>query len=196
MGNTKEKILDVALDMFSKYGYSGTNIRELSEKLGLSKAAMYKHFESKEELLNQLIDKTEKYYNERLKAVYKDSLVPSNCKELKDLSFKMIGFTINDETIIKVRKMLTIEQFRNDRLSNLSTIHSITMIEKSYAMLFEKMMENGSIKKDNPSELAFEFFAPVTLIIQLSDRDPSQKDDVINKIEKHIDRFINIYGIR
>ncbi len=48
--NTKETILMAALEMFSKYGYAGTNIRELSASLGLVKSGVYKHFESKEEV--------------------------------------------------------------------------------------------------------------------------------------------------
>ena len=48
--DTKEKILDTALEMFSTNGYAGTNIRELTAALGLVKSSMYKHFESKEEI--------------------------------------------------------------------------------------------------------------------------------------------------
>jgi len=43
--DTKEKILDAALEMFSKNGYAGTNIRELSASLGLVKSGVYKHYE-------------------------------------------------------------------------------------------------------------------------------------------------------
>ena len=46
--DTKERILDAALEMFSQNGYAGTNIRELSASLGLVKSGVYKHFESKE----------------------------------------------------------------------------------------------------------------------------------------------------
>ena len=46
--DTKERILDVALKMFSQNGYAGTNIRELSAYLGLVKSGIYKHYESKE----------------------------------------------------------------------------------------------------------------------------------------------------
>ena len=48
---TKERILEAALDMFSQYGFAGTNIRELAGSLGMGKSSMYRHFESKEELL-------------------------------------------------------------------------------------------------------------------------------------------------
>ena len=46
--DTKERILMAALDMFSKKGYEGTNIRKLAASLELVKSGIYKHYESKE----------------------------------------------------------------------------------------------------------------------------------------------------
>ena len=52
--DTKERILETALQMFSQSGYAGTNIRELTASLGLVKSSMYRHFESKEAIWNAL----------------------------------------------------------------------------------------------------------------------------------------------
>ena len=53
---TKEKILAAALEMFSQNGYAGTNIRELTASLGMVKSSIYKHFASKEEIWDDLLD--------------------------------------------------------------------------------------------------------------------------------------------
>ena len=63
--DTKERILAAALEMFSKNGYAGTNIRELAASLGMGKSSMYRHFESKEEIWNALLDEMIAYYAER-----------------------------------------------------------------------------------------------------------------------------------
>ena len=63
--DTKERILAAALEMFSQKGYAGTNIRELSESLGLVKSAMYRHFESKDAIWNTLLDELIAYYEAR-----------------------------------------------------------------------------------------------------------------------------------
>ena len=63
--DTKERILAAALDMFSQNGYAGTNVRELAASLGLVKSGLYKHFQSKEEIWNALLDQMIAYYNER-----------------------------------------------------------------------------------------------------------------------------------
>jgi hypothetical protein len=62
--DTKERILAAALEQFSQNGYAGTNIRELTASLGLVKSAMYKHFESKEDIWNTLLDEMIVYYDE------------------------------------------------------------------------------------------------------------------------------------
>ena len=52
--STRERILDVALDLFSDQGYDATSLREIAERLGVTKAALYYHFASKEDILMAL----------------------------------------------------------------------------------------------------------------------------------------------
>lgn len=49
--DTRERILDVALDLFVEQGYDKTSLREIAERLGITKAALYYHFERKEDML-------------------------------------------------------------------------------------------------------------------------------------------------
>src|SRR5580698_7947359 len=51
---TRERILDIALDLFIEQGFDKTSLREIAEKLGFSKAALYYHFASKEDILMAL----------------------------------------------------------------------------------------------------------------------------------------------
>src|SRR5271154_6447463 len=50
-GATRERILDIALDLFTEHGYDKTSLREIADQLGFTKAALYYHFERKEDLL-------------------------------------------------------------------------------------------------------------------------------------------------
>ena len=52
--STRERILDVALDLFVDQGYDGTSLRQIAERLGVTKAAIYYHFEAKEDILTAL----------------------------------------------------------------------------------------------------------------------------------------------
>ncbi len=53
-GSTRERILDIALDLFIEQGFDKTPLRQIAEKLGFSKAALYYHFASKEDILMAL----------------------------------------------------------------------------------------------------------------------------------------------
>jgi len=52
--DTRQRILDVALDLFTEQGFDGTSLRQIAERLGVTKAALYYHFESKDDILMAL----------------------------------------------------------------------------------------------------------------------------------------------
>ena len=54
VASTKDRILDIALDLFTEKGFDGTSLREIAEKLGVTKAALYYHFASKDDILMAL----------------------------------------------------------------------------------------------------------------------------------------------
>ncbi|WP_284329283.1 TetR/AcrR family transcriptional regulator [Demequina litorisediminis] len=54
-GDTRERIQEVALERFTANGYDQTSLREIAEDLGVTKAALYYHFKSKEEILDGLL---------------------------------------------------------------------------------------------------------------------------------------------
>ncbi|MBU2548909.1 MAG: TetR/AcrR family transcriptional regulator [Proteobacteria bacterium] len=62
----EEKILQASMDIFARQGYRGLSIKRITDKLGLSKAAFYAHFQSKNELLHRLIDEFERQYLDEL----------------------------------------------------------------------------------------------------------------------------------
>jgi AcrR family transcriptional regulator len=55
MAGTRERILDVALELFGQQGYAGTSIADITKRLGVSKAALYYHFAAKDEILAALV---------------------------------------------------------------------------------------------------------------------------------------------
>lgn len=55
-GNTRERIQSVALQLFAEQGYESTSMRQIAEQLGFTKAALYYHFASKEDIVRALIE--------------------------------------------------------------------------------------------------------------------------------------------
>jgi len=53
--DTRSRILDVALELFTEHGFEGTTLQQIADRLGFTKAALYYHFRSKDDLLDALV---------------------------------------------------------------------------------------------------------------------------------------------
>ena len=193
---TKERILAAALEMFSQNGYAGTNIRELSASLGLVKSGVYKHYESKEAIWNALLDQMIVYYGEHFGSAEHLPPVPDSLEALTRLTMQMVNITVHDEKIVMTRKVLTLEQFRDDRARELATKHFLTGLTEIFTHIFAGMMDKGLLRKDDPTMLAFAYTTPISALIHLCDREPEKTEEAIARIEAFSRHFIAAYGVR
>ena len=191
--DTKERILDAALEMFSQNGYAGTNIRELSASLGLVKSGVYKHYESKEAIWNALLDEMIAYYGERFGSPEHLPPVPDTLEGFVAMTMQMVNVTVHDEKIIMTRKVLTLEQYRDVRARELATKHFLTGLTDMFTRIFTGMMDKGLLRKDDPKMLAFAYTAPVSALIHLCDREPEKTKDAIKRVEAFSRHFVRIY---
>ena len=192
--DTKERILDAALVMFSRNGYAGTNIRELSASLGLVKSGVYKHYESKEAIWNALLDKMIAYYEEHFGSAEHLPPVPDTPEELVRMTMQMVNVTVHDERIVMTRKLLSIEQFRDERARNLATKHFLTGLTDMFTRLFRGMMDRGLLRDDDPEMLAFAYIAPISALIHLCDREPEKTEEALKQAEAFSRHFVRTYG--
>ena len=192
--DTKERILDAALEMFSQNGYAGTNIRELSASLGLVKSGVYKHYESKEAIWNALLDEMIAYYGEHFGSAEHLPPAPDSLDDLAEMTMRMVKLTVHDERIVMTRKVLTLEQFRDVRARELATKHFLTGLTDMFTQIFTGMMEKGLLHRDDPAMLALAYTAPISALIHLCDREPERTEEVLTQIEAFSRHFIKTYG--
>ena len=192
--DTKERILETALEMFSQNGYNGTNIRELTAALGLVKSSIYKHFEDKEAIWNTLLDRMIAYYDEHFGSAENLPPVPDSLEALVAMTMRMVDFTVHDEKIVMTRKLLTIEQFRDERARALATKHFLTGLSEMFTHVFSGMMDRGLLRRDDPAMLAFAYTAPISALIHLCDREPEKTEEALKQVEAFSRHFIKIYG--
>ena len=133
---TKDRILDSALTLFSERGYDGVGVDLIAENAGIKGPSLYKHFKGKEEILDALIEKAESYYEANFGSADNPGKIPSSMEELIDLSLKRIQFTLHDPIIKKVRRLLTLEQYRNKRIALLATKYNIDSVQGMYQQIF------------------------------------------------------------
>lgn len=192
--DTKERILETALELFSQNGYAGTNIRELSASLGLVKSGVYKHYASKEAIWNALLDQMIAYYGEHFGSAEQLPPVPDSLEGLVEMTMRMVNFTVRDERIVMTRKVLTLEQFRDVRARELATKHFLSGLTDMFTPVFSGMMEKGLLRKDEPGMLAFAYTAPISALIHLCDREPEKTEEAIRQVEAFSRHFIQVYG--
>lgn len=192
---TKQRILEEALVMFGENGYKGTNLRELAQRLGLSKSALYRHFESKEDIWNCLYEKMESRYGESFGSEENMPPVPNSTYELVATTMKMVDFTVHDRYVVLMRKLIASEQFRDERITPMATKHFLTDIGDIFTHVFRGMMQNGIMKEYNPKLLALEYTAPITELIHLCDREPEKTEEVMGYIQDYVEHFVSVYCV-
>ena len=191
--DTKERVLMAALDLFSQQGYEGANIRELSASLGLVKSGIYKHYESKEAIWNALLDRMIAYYGDRFGSLEHMPSVPDTLEDFVSTTMRMVNLTIHDEQIVKTRKVLMLEQFRDERARDLATKHFLTGLMEMFTQIFTGMMDKGLIRQDDPAMLAFAYTTPISALIHLCDREPEKADEAVAKVEAFAKHFVKTY---
>ena len=73
-GDTKERILETALELFARSGYMGTSMSDIAGQLGITKAALYKHYASKSEILDSIVERMNQMDYERAR---KNTICPN-----------------------------------------------------------------------------------------------------------------------
>ena len=201
-GNTKKEILSAALDLFSVQGYDATSTAQIAAAVGIRKASLYSHFSSKQEILDELIKVTLNGYNKHSIFAKADWSDPSFTKNISyitpDAALQMVlghvKYILHDPQISKSRRMLTIEQFQNLTLKELQTKQNYTDVMRYFTGLMSFLIERGKLKNNDPEIMAAQFCLPVSVWINLCDREPERENEVMILIERHIRMFFSLYG--
>ena len=133
-GNTKQEILNAALDLFSVQGFEATSISQIANAVGIRKASLYSHFENKQAILVAIVKEVLERYAEHSIFALANWDDPDFTKDKQDMTpdaaVQMIQgqlrYILHDPAISRARKMLTIEQFQNADLAKRQTQQNYT----------------------------------------------------------------------
>ena len=191
--STKERILEEALTLFAKNGYDGTGVDLIAERVGIKGPSLYKHYKGKEDILNALIDSAEERYEEYFGSEENIGRLPKNKEEFVKRTMERISFTMHDPMIRKIRMFLVQEQFRNERLAEVTTKHQLFGVQRMYSRIIRELMDEGLVVNDDPDLLAEELTAPAVLLVARFDRQPQHEKEILDEMEKHIRHFCDVY---
>ena len=196
-GNTKLAILSAALDLFSSQGYEATSISQIAEAVGIRKASLYSHFDSKQAILDALIERVlEGYENTSIfsrSSGRSDDERPKNCDQVVQGIKRQLDYILHDPFISKARKMLTVEQFRNPELAALQTKQNYTDVTRYFTDLVIYLQQQGALCDGDCDIMAAQLCLPITVWINLCDREPEREAEIMLLTEKHIRQFFKLY---
>ena len=201
-GNTKQEILDAALELFSVQGFEATSISQITNAVGIRKASLYSHFENKQAILDALIKEVLEQYAEHSIFAMVDWNDPAFTKDkldmTPDVAVQMIQgqlrYILHDPAISRARKMLTIEQFQNPELAKLQTRQNYEDVLRYFTGLVGFLIRQGVLTEDDPGIMAAQLCLPITVWINLCDREPKREQEVMELVERHIRQFFRLYA--
>ena len=201
-GNTKQEILNAALDLFSVQGFEATSISQIANAVGIRKASLYSHFENKQAILVAIVKEVLERYAEHSIFALANWDDPDFTKDKQDMTpdaaVQMIQgqlrYILHDPAISRARKMLMIEQFQNPELAKLQTKQNYTDVLRYFTGLVGFLIRQGALTEDNPEIMAAQFCLPISVWINLCDREPEREQEVMGLVERHIRQFFRIYG--
>ena len=128
--NTKKKILDEALTLFSKKGYANVFVADIAEAVGIKAPSLYKHYKSKKDIFNAILEEMKNNYDRRSSMLNMngnnasadaDMFAGVSEDGLVETGMGLFLYFLHDDYVRKFRKMLTVEQFRDSQLALLFT---------------------------------------------------------------------------
>lgn len=204
MSNTKEKILITALCLFAQDGYEAVSMSKIAGELSITKGALYRHYKSKRDIFDTIFECLCQLDIERSrKAGVPEKEFDGTTQLFRNTSTKSIKaymqsqlqYWTNDEFACNFRKMLTLEQYRNSEATSLYQKVLGSGPVDFFEDLFREMMEEGTLHKGDPKQLAVEFYAPFYLLLSISDATPDKKEKIADIFTAHIDGFIEKYAV-
>lgn len=193
--NTKQAIMRAALELFSVQGFEATSTAQIAQAVGIRKASLYSHFASKQEILDSLTSMIlERYCAHSL--LTKDSCDSAglDADSVAKLICSQLEYILHDPYVSRARKMLTIEQFRNPELAALQTKQNYTDVLSFAKNILGRLVERGELKDCDTDIMAAQFAFPVSVWINLCDREPEREAEVKELIKRHIKQFFALYG--
>ncbi len=199
--DTRQRILDEALELFSAKGYDSVSVGEIAKAVGIKAPSLYNHFPSKQAIFDAIVESTAAQYaadtdkiDIHVQDVQKD--VPIFAEITEDALFEKVRqifeYSLHDETISRFRRMMTIEQFRSPELAALYSNRYVERILRYHAGIFRALIASGEICAEDPDTLAMLYVAPVVTLIGVCDRQPEREQACLNQLQSHVRLFFRM----
>ena len=196
--NTKEKIFEASLDLFSKKGYDSVSLREIADNVGIKKSSIYSHYPSKEailmdifEYLTNLLEYDELLNSEDLNLTENNDMLLENPELFYHNGSEAIKKMFSQERNLKIWKLIFIQMHHNEVIKEFFQNEILIKPLIFWKEFFTILKEKGIIRQDcNTELLAKEYYSfPIYLLLEITvkydDIPKSSLEDFFNQTEEH-----------
>lgn len=191
MIDTRERILQTALELFAVNGFEAVSVNDISSALGVTKGALYKHYRSKRDIFTSIIARMEEMdaqaassfsLPEGVLSEMESAYQNSSLFQLTQYSKFQFRYWTQHHFASAFRKMLTLEQYRSEEMFRLYQQYLGEGPLNYVADLLK------SIGIPQPEQAALEFYAPMFLLYSVYDgaQDP---ESVFKMVDQHLDQM-------
>ncbi len=172
MGDTKERILLAALRLFAADGYEAVSVSDIAGALGMTKAALYKHYKNKRDIFDHILARMEQRDAEEADAYELPQGTPAEledaCREatvghIAAFSRAMFRYWTQDDFAAPFRRMLTLEQYRS---AEMGALYQQYLAAGPLGYVADLLSALGI---PEPQRRAAEFYAPMFLLYSVYD---------------------------
>ena len=157
---TKDKIFDTALDLFSKKGYDSVSVRTIASEVGIKESSIYNHYSSKKDILMSILNYFEEYFkgnpldDENIR-----KLLEENPEEFYHQGSEMFKQQIFEEKILKIMKLIFVQMYQIDEVKEFFLRVILGGSTDFWSDVFEILIQKNVIGSDcNPNKLAEMYF--------------------------------------
>ena len=201
--DTKQRILDEALTLFSEKGYANVFVADIAEKVGIKAPSLYKHYRNKQAIFDAIIEEMNRRFLEEagnLQINGADASADAEIykhiseEQLITLGNNLFLYFLHDDYTRRFRKMLTIEQFHDKKLATAYMKQYVDDPLSYQEILLGLMVSAGVLQTENVEIMTLHFYAPIYMLLTICDREPEREKEALKKLEAHIRQFNRLYA--
>lgn len=171
--NTKAAILDAAMMLFAEQGFRLTTVRDIAAEVGIKDASLYNHYPSKQAIFDAIVEQALEAMGGAFRgrgALFLTSDDPSGYggipfDALTEKIESTFEYLFTDAYIVRLRKLLVINQFENDRTMEVYRLIFSEQPLRLQETVFSYLMDTGEFSRADARLLALEFYGPVFLML-------------------------------
>ena len=192
MNDTKQRILDVSLDLFSRSGFSAVSIRDICGQVQIKESSIYYYFKNKQAIFDELLCLFEEKARDMMSQL--DAALAEQTFSATENFYQTVDNFCN-----KVIRLILIEQFRNSAVQKVYDRWMFTEPLSFQSKVFSVLIQMGVIQGKDSDYLAVKYYAPIQFFAQRwlfsGTLTEERKSAFRTSAYQYIQRFFNEIGV-